>query len=188
MCLPTSFPNLRATIGLRRNKVEKKLLVRFSYRYRLAKSFQCTKAPEVGRTLAGYDAILKLFLAYTAYEQVLKPAVRLNVFAILPADINKIADEELAHRLRLNTKLMEFLLSYSTDVTLKNKIREFNDGISDDVTRIAYAIRNVYAHGDLTSTAIGLSTRKQQDVLWDLADFLLSYSDDVFTKCVEKLR
>lgn len=188
MYLPTSFANLRATVGLTRNKLEKKLLVRFSYRYRLAKSFKYTHAPEVGRTLAGYDAILKLFLAYTAYEQVLKPAVRLNVFAILPADKNEITDEEIADRLRLNTKLMNFLISYSTDENLVKRIRQFSDGNSDDITRVAYAIRNVYAHGDLTSTAIGLSTYAQQDVLWDLATFLLSYSDDVFTKCVDKLR
>ena len=106
----------------------------------------------------------------------------------LPADKNEIADEELADRLRLNKKLMNFLISYSTDENLVNRIRQFSDGNSDDITRVAYAIRNVYAHGDLTSTAIGLGTYAQQDVLWDLATFLLSYSDDVFTKCVDKLR
>ena len=188
MYLPTSFAVLKATVGLTRNKIEKKLLVRFSYRYRLAKSFQYTCAPEVGRTLAGYDAILKLFLAYTAYEQALKPAVRLNVFGILPVDKNQILDKGLAQRLRSNVKLMNFLVNYSTDENLIKKVGEFVNGSCNDITRVAYAIRNVYAHGDLTSSAIGLSTHKQQDVLWDLAHFLLSYSDDVFTKCVEKLR
>ena len=188
MYLPSSFSVLRTTVGLARNKEEKKLLVRFAYRYRLAKSFAYTHAPAVGRTLAGYDAILKLFLAYTAYEQILKPAVRLHIFPILPVDRNEICDENIAIALRANSKLMKFLIEYSTDSILINKLKAFAEGKTDDVTRVAYAIRNVYAHGDLTASAIGLSTYLQQDVLWDLASFLLTYSDETFTKCVEKLR
>lgn len=188
MHLPKSFVKLRKTVGLARHKEEKKLLVRFAYRYRLASSFQYTHAPAVGRTLHGYDAILKLFLAYTAYEQVLKPAVRLNVFGIFSVDRNEIADTAIAQQLRANIKLMNFLIGYSTDATLTKRIYEFIGNKSDDITRVAYAIRNVYAHGDLTPSAIGLSTHAQQDVLWDLADFLLDYSDNVFDKCVEKLR
>lgn len=188
MHLPTSFAALRTTVGLARNKEEKKLLVRFAYRYRLAKSFTYTHAPEVGRTLAGYDAILKLFLAYTAYEQILKPAVRLHVFAILPVDRNEIYDANIAENLRANEKLMNFLIGYSTDKNLTNRLQLFKENKTDDVTRVAYAIRNVYAHGDLTASAIGLGTHFQQDILWDLANFLLNYSDEIFTKCVEKLR
>ncbi len=188
MHLPKSFPKLKKAVGLARHKDEKKLLVRFSYRYRLASSFQYTHAPAVGRTLHGYDAILKLFLAYTAYEQVLKPAVRLNVFGILSVDRNEITDITIAQQLRANVKLMNFLINYSTDAKLAKRIRDFLDNKSDDVTRVAYAIRNVYAHGDLTPSAIGLSTHAQQDVLWDLAKFLLVYSDNVFDKCVDKMR
>jgi hypothetical protein len=53
---------------------------------------------------------------------------------------------------------------------------------------VAYAIRNVFAHGELTATPIGVALKTQRTTLEDLADFLLNYCDNIFTKCVEKLR
>ena len=50
------------------NAEVKRRLSRFPYRYRLAKSFVGIDAKEVGRTLIGYEAGMKVFLAYTAYE------------------------------------------------------------------------------------------------------------------------
>lgn len=76
--LPTSFHDLRRPIYLQRNRNEKKILIRFAYRYRLARSLEKTIAPHVGRTLKGYDAIHKVFLIYTAYEQIIKAANRLE--------------------------------------------------------------------------------------------------------------
>ncbi len=186
--LPTSFQDLRSSIYLKRNRNEKKILIRFAYRYRLARSLERTIAPHVGRTLKGYDAIHKVFLTYTAYEQIIKAANRLEIFQIYPIEINKVEDLELANRIREKEKLMKFLSLQDNDTNLSLKLKEFIKGDSNDLSCVAYAIRNFYAHGELTPTAIGLSKEDHYDLMWDFSIFILNYCDDVFTKCVQKLR
>ena len=186
--LPISFKLFKATVNLRLHSENKKLLTRFVYRYRLAKSFTEIIADDIGRTLKGYNAILKVFLTYTAYEQLLKASNGLRVYGLDGIDKNRIVDIELAERLRKNKQLINFLIEYSTDSILIGQLAAFRKNKNNDIVCVAYAIRNVFAHGELTATPIGIALKDERTTLLDLADFLLNYCDDIFTKCVEKLR
>lgn len=188
MSLPKSFNEFKKINYLRIHKEEKKQLVRFVYRFRLAKCFENTNAAGVGRTLKSYDAILKAFLAYTAYEQLMKAAPRLRVFKVFPIKINQIIDKELAENLRTQKTILTFLVINSTDKELSLKIHDFQEGSNDDIACVAFALRNVYAHGELTPTAIGIRNYKDQKILFDLADSILKYCDDLFSVTIEKLR
>lgn len=186
--LPSSFKQFKATVNLRSHSENKKLLARFVYRYRLAKSFTEIIAKDIGRTIKGYNAILKVFLTYTAYEQLLKGAYGLRVFGLDSIDRNRIEDAQLAEKLRKNKQLINFLIEYSKDSILIAQLVSFRKNSNNDVVCVAYAIRNVFAHGELTATPIGVALKTERTTLLELADFLLNYCDDIFTKCVEKLR
>lgn len=185
---PTSYNLFKPIAELRNHKQNKKELTRFVFRYRLAKSFEGMSAEGIGRTLEGYNAVVKLFLTYTAYEQLLRASVGLNVFGMFSIDRNTIFDARLADRLRKNGKLIDFLVEHSTDGTLLSKLISFRKNSNNDVVCVAYAIRNIFAHGELTATAIGTSLKSERETLYDLADVLLNYCNENFTKCVEKLR
>ena len=186
--LPSSFKQFKATVNLRLHNENKKLLARFVYRYRLAKSFTGLVAKDIGRTIKGYNAILKVFLTYTAYEQLLKASNGLSVYGLDGIAKNRIVDIELAERLRKNKQLIDFLVEYSTDSVLIGQLVAFRKNANNDIVCVAYAVRNVFAHGELTATPIGIALKDERTTLLDLADFLLNYCDDIFTKCVEKLR
>ena len=185
---PTAYPLFKKPLNLRRHNENKKQLIRFVYRYRLANSFSGIVADDIGKSIKGYNTILKVFLTYTAYEQLLNSAKGLHVFGLLSIDTNFILNKPLADKLRNNEELINFLIEHSVGSILISQLSKFRNGKSDDVVCIAYAIRNVFSHGELTATAIGTRLARQRKVLDELADFLLAYCDENFTKCVEKLR
>jgi len=163
------------------------LLNRFIFRYRLAESFEGMIAPDVGRTLLGYNVITKVFLAYTAYEGIVKAARRLYVRSVLTEDLNTIFDTNLASRLRQNEKLVSYLLENTTNPGLVTKIKLSFDESTSDVLCIAYALRNIFVHGDLTATSVGTETKAKRNDFINLANALLDYCDDKFTLCLRKL-
>ena len=61
------------------------------------------------------------------------------------------------------------------------------DGTDDDIVCLAYGIRNLYAHGELTTTDILDRTVKQRAVLVDVADTILDYCDKTFSSFMDKL-
>jgi hypothetical protein len=185
---PSAYNQFKAITDLYTHSENKSLLGRFVYRYRLARSFDQIIAGGIGRTLKGYNAIFKVFLTYTAYEQLLKGAYGLRIFGVKSVKNNRIINEGIAAKLRSNNNLINVLIEYSNDGILVGQLVAFRNATNNDITCVAYAIRNIFAHGDLTSTAIGLALKSQRTTLLDLADFLLDYCDLTFTKCVEKLR
>lgn len=186
--LPTTYSEFKKIKDLRKHKEHKKQLTRFVFRYRLANAFVGMHADGVGKTLNGYNVVMKVFLAYTAYEQLHRSAVGLNIFMLLPVDQHKIINRELASKLRANKLLIDFLVQYTTFSTIKNLIADFKAGRSDDIVCIAYALRNVFAHGELTATAVGTTLKTQRNDLFELADVLLDFCNEHFTYCIEKLR
>ena len=184
--MPTDFDAFEENRKLITNGPLKQLLNRFSYRYRLARSFKGMNAPEVGVTLEGYDAILKLLLAYIVYEVILKAANKLQIPKIMSMKDNKINDSKLIEKIRKNEKLKGFLLRNATNMrSVKAAVHSALAGETDDIACIAFALRNLFAHGDLTPSAIGLETKAERKLLWDVSDAILTYSDAVFTSCVK---
>ena len=105
-------------------------LSRFPYRYRLAKSFVGIDAKEVGKTLIGYEAGMKVFLAYTAYEDLIYAAQELGIENVKAKNENTILNKELAEQLLKNTNLMKFVRNNlrDEDTLLKVRIEEFIRG------------------------------------------------------------
>jgi len=174
-------------------KVSKKasaisLLNKFSFRYRLAEDFEGMIAPNVGKTLAGYNVIMKVFLAYTAYEAIVKAARYLKVQSVEEYELNTVFDLELAVKIRANQKLRAYLLAHRHRSDLANKIRLFFDGTTNDVVCIAYALRNIFSHGELTASVIGTETIAKRKLFIEIANSILDYCDDTFTLCLNRLR
>ena len=180
--------NLKA--GTKRFNEEVKIrLSRFPYRYRLAKSFVGIDAKEVGKTLIGYEAGMKVFLAYTAYEDLIYAAQELGIENVKAKNENTILNKELAEQLLKNTNLMKFVRNNlrDEDTLLKVRIEEFIRGETNDVLFLALAIRNFYAHGIFTATRGGVTKKSDKALYYRLADEVLKYCDKRFKNCVKKI-
>lgn len=185
--LPTDYDEYVELAKLSKRLTALPLLNRFVFRYRLAEDFEGLVAPNVGRTLEGYNVITKIFLSYTAYEAIVRASRNLRLHSIYSHELNTRFEPNLAIKIRENQKLKDFLLSYQHDVALKNKLLLFFNGTTHDIICVAFAIRNVFAHGDLTASAIGTETKAKRKVFTDLANSLLDYCDETFTLCLKRL-
>lgn len=185
--LPNDYDAFVKFAKISHKKVAISLLNKFSFRYRLAEDFEGIVAPNVGRTLAGYNVITKVFLAYTAYEALIKAARYLRVSSIQNIELNTCFDSALAIKIRQNEKLKSYLLAYPHEQAVANKIRHFFNGTSSDIVCIAFALRNIFAHGELTASVVGTETIAKRKVFTDLANSLLDYCDETFSLCVKKL-
>ena len=66
--MPTAYKDYQRKLKKGIKHIDADVVTRLSripYRYRLAKSFAGIDAQEVGKTLIGYEAGMKVFLAYT---------------------------------------------------------------------------------------------------------------------------
>lgn len=160
-------------------------LRRFAYRYRLAKSFTRIEAEGIGRSIETYSAFTKLFLAYTAYEQLIPVASRLRVTSSLQKNV--IYSNQLANRIRANTTLRLFIQNSSLTDWLKTRLQHMYIGTDNDIVCFAFAVRSLYAHGDLTTTDIGTGLARERKVITDVAEVMLDYCDTVFSDCMDKL-
>jgi len=190
--MPTSYKDYQQKLkaGTKRiNEEVKKRLSRFPYRYRLAKSFVGIDAKEVGRTLMGYEAGMKVFLAYTAYEDLIYAAQKLGIENVKDKNENTILNKELAEQLLKNNNLIEFVRENlrNEDALLKTKIEEFIRGETNDVLFVALAIRNFYAHGIFTATKGGVTKKADKAIYFKLADVVLKYCDKRYSNCIKKI-
>ena len=173
----SSVPNKKASYSLNV----------FCYRYRLAKSFVGISAKEVGKTLLGYVAAMKISLAYSAYDELATAATELSIQDFKHKNYNIINNKAMAEKLIKNTKLMTLLRNKTIDKNLSDQIEMFLKGESFDILCIARAIRNVFIHGTFTTTSGGVKNRQDAEIYFELAETLLKYCDGTFTRCIKKL-
>lgn len=76
---------------------------------------------------------------------------------------------------------------YPHEQALANKVKLFFNGTTSDIVCIAYALRNIFAHGELTASIVGRETIAKRKVFTELANSLLDYCDETFTLCLKKL-
>jgi len=164
-------------------------LNRFQYRYRFACSFSSmTIDGTTPLTAKGYTAFMKLFLAYSAYDE-----VRAAEMVLLKREKPKVHNIEnqaaLAATLRKNEKLKTLLIDGLANENdwLKRSLESFYDGKSEDIMCIATAARNSFVHGDLTAGGAGLSINARVAAIEELATILRSYSDKLFSKCLKRI-
>jgi hypothetical protein len=70
---------------------------------------------------------------------------------------------------------------------LTNSLEKFLNNKSVDVLCIAYAIRNLYAHGEFTGGGAGVTNNKIKDYYYEIADEVLSYSENLYSLCINKI-
>lgn len=188
--LPTAYKRLKAIKKQIENEEVKKTLNRFTYRYRMARAFVGINAPDIGeRTVRGYAVGMKLLLAYSAFDEIRLtrnafPKLRLN-----KGEYTKIVHTNLANKLRQNEELQK-LLSIATAVknpSLKKDIELFFKNKNDDVMCIATGLRNAFAHGVFTAAGAGLTTKRKQKQVDELANAVLDMTDDIALECVSQL-
>lgn len=141
-------------------------LVLFHARWRLAWCFQELAAPGYSDAVRdGYSAAFKVFLAYTAHEQLAK-AVGLKHSDFPLAGDPVLAADVRVHLVRLRHEMMD-----QSQGGQAAGLGAFWEGASDDVRFVAYGLRNVVAHGPFTASK--LRTKKSLAVLERLAEALL---------------
>lgn len=152
--------------------------VLFHARWRLASAFEELAAPGYSDTVQkGYSAAFKVFLSYTAHEQLAK-AIGLS-HAALPL----FASQDLAADLRRH--LAGFWGSISHDASPRQQvgIAEFRDGDTNDVRAVAYGLRNVVAHGPFTGSK--LRSKASRAVLGELAGAILIEDEKWFDQWLD---
>jgi hypothetical protein len=188
--LPTAHKRLKAIKKQIENEEVKKTLNRFTYRYRMARAFVGIDAPDIGeRTVRGYAVGMKLLLAYSAFDEI---RLTRNAFVKLRpnrGEYTKIVHKNLANKLRENEEL-ERLLSIASAVknpSLKKDIDLFFKNENDDVMCIATGLRNAFAHGVFTAAGAGLTTKRKQKQVEELANVVLDMTDDIALECMTQL-
>ncbi len=182
--LPTQFEKFDKSRKLIRNSSVRQKLNRFSYRYRLARSFAGMTAPEVGETLTGYDALMKVFLTYTAYELIIGAATDLQLPHVGSKSTNTVNDENLIRQIAENESLKHYVIKTSG----KNNRATIEDTMAlknFNIAAVVFALRNGVSHGDLTPTVVGIKTKADKQMLFALSNALLNYCDSVFSDCLK---
>lgn len=170
------------------NEHVKRRLHRFPYRYRLAKAFSGIEdGKQLGRSKAGYEAGMKVFLAYTALEEVYEAARILDRAAIADRQYATRSNIELASKLRRNARLKALLLNSFNSTDLQKNIEDFYRSFNSNIVFVAFAVRNLFAHGEFTAGGAGLIRKSDCETFTELANEVLAYCDKLFIGCVEIL-
>lgn len=183
-------------------ELTKRKLQRFPYRYRFAQAFEHIQADDAIaiRTLAGYEAGMKVFLAYTCYEQIVYVGARLGLTGIKDKAFNEILNNDMCLKFHKNKKFMELIneayenglatedsKDKKSNTQLTNSLDKFIADKSSDILCLAYAIRNMYAHGEFTGGGAGITNNTTRKLFYELADEVLNYSNQIYSQCITQL-
>jgi hypothetical protein len=78
--------------------------------------------------------------------------------------------------------------SKTSNTHLTNSLDKFINNKSSDVLCLAYAIRNLYAHGEFTGGGSGVTNNKTRQIYFELANEILDYSEKLYSQCLEKIK
>lgn len=185
--MPSYYENYLSRKHSITNDEIKRRLHRFPYRYRLAKAFTGINAVGLGKSKAGYEAGMKVFLAYTAYEEIHDAALLMKARSAQAKGNTIRSNNVLAAKLRKNERLKKLLLAHADDEKLRSNLNNFYNGITNDMMVLACAIRNIYAHGEFTAGGAGLVVAADCKDMRSIADEVLDYCDELFRDCTNKL-
>jgi hypothetical protein len=191
--LPTKnkeFSAMKKALNDKQKKQNEKflnLMNRFMYRYRMAKAFQTIIAEDVEkRTVDGYACGMKLFMAYSAYDEI-RSAERI----LLKIDRNKThkyVNDELAERIRKNKKMQDLLLETIAveEDGLKIMLKKFYANKNSEIMIFASSLRHSFVHGDFTTARSGLTNKREIQTVNDVTEVVLKVSDDIFSEILTK--
>lgn len=188
--LPTAYKRLKEVKKKIENEEMIRTLNRFTYRYRVARTFEGIVVRDIGeRTARGYAAGMKILLAYGAFDEIRQTRDSIPRLRPPKGEYTKIVNANLANKLRDNTDLRD-LLNIKTAVknpSLKKDVTQFFENENDDVMCIATGLRNAFAHGVFTAAGAGLTTKRKQKIIDELANAVLDMTDDIALACVSQL-
>ena len=189
--LPTKhkeFSAMKKALSDKQKKQNEKflnLMNRFMYRYRMAKAFKTLVAKDVEkRTVDGYACGMKLFMAYSAYDEI-RAAERI----LLKLDRNathKYKNEILAERIRSNDRMKDLLLETIAveEDGLRVMLKKFYANKNNEIMIFASSLRHSFVHGDFTTARSGLTNKREIQTINDVTDVVLKLSDELFSEMV----
>jgi hypothetical protein len=189
--LPTKhkeFSAMKKALNDKQKKQNEKflnLMNRFMYRYRMAKAFQTIVAENVEkRTADGYACGMKLFMAYSAYDEI-RAAERI----LLNLDRNKThkyKNEILAERIRSNERMKDLLLETIAveEDGLRVMLKKFYANKNNEIMIFASSLRHSFVHGDFTTARSGLTNKREIQTINDVTDVVLKISDEIFSEMI----
>jgi hypothetical protein len=189
--LPKKHKEFNAMMKALTEKQKKKnrdylnLLNRFMYRYRMAKAFQTIIATDVEkRTLDGYACGMRLFMAYSAYDEI-RAAERILI-GKRKNTIHKRKDAVLAEKIRTNKEMKDLLLNSITinDDGLRKTLINFYERKNDEIMFFASSLRHSFVHGDFTTARAGLTNKTKIGVINEVTNVVFEVSDDIFSEII----
>jgi hypothetical protein len=174
---------------------------RFTARLNLSIRFKGINADGfTSQTLRGYSAMMSVFLSFSAFEGLINsieeneylPSTKLCVDYKVNKHSHVFSNVKLENELRKNTELLEMLFEY-VDVDAKKGITKRIERLilfymgKSDLNVIASSIRNVVAHGQLTVSGGKVMTKRNADVLFELARLIENETTRQFAKYLEIL-
>ena len=189
--LPTKhkeFSAMKKALSDKQKKQNEKflnLMNRFMYRYRMAKAFQTIVVKDVEkRTVDGYACGMKLFMAYSAYDEI-RAAERI----LLKLDRNKThkyKNEILAERIRSNERMKDLLLETIAveEDGLRVMLKKFYANKNNEIMIFASSLRHSFVHGDFTTARSGLTNKREIQTINDVTNVVLKISDEIFNEMV----
>lgn len=160
---------------------------RFAARYRAANCFEEIRLRGFSNnTQAGYSALCRLLLVYSAFEAYLRIAgLKQNGLSKALAEFG--ADDVLdrIRKIDSNDRFYNFIYQRVNEAHKKELDSYFNT----DACNIAYlasAIRHIFAHGWLSPSANGNESSNAAEICNVLSDFLLRFMDYSFAQSVDQ--
>jgi hypothetical protein len=162
---------------------------RYMWRFRLARSFKGIEADEemTVRTLRGYSEGVRLFLAYSAFDEIRNAEYRINRVSYKNGHTLR-SDMELASQIRALPELKK-AIETSPAVNkpeLKNSVFAFYRHRNPDLMPIATAIRHMFAHGDMTVGSFGLSNESKRKLIRKLSHLILEKADEIAMRMLQQ--
>ena len=190
-------------------------LNRFAARYQLSKKFKGIDANLKAKTLDGYSRIFHVFLAYSAFETLLKGIEELSKREVDPisveVDIDKhnypMIDDQIAASIRKIKGLSDVLLEYADNDKRVVRLKAFFSlplsqkeldspnflrlqkelTFPNNLLVVASSIRNVVSHGQLSANGANAVTVKNGRTLEQLANLVEKCSLEIFSSYVNLL-
>ena len=175
---------------------------RFIARFRLASKFSGVRADGYSKqTLNGYDALLKVFLAYTAFEALLESLAENKATASkhfetqfsIDRHNHPFDDLSVSEKIWQNEKLLQVLIDYA-DVSERSSFQmealmSFYLGVTDGkhLHAVAKQIRHLVAHGNLTAYGAESIRKENTEALNELAQLILNETYSLFDKYVSEI-
>lgn len=185
---PLQWGNFHAWLdecGVQMAATELALWARYAARFKAASAFRGIKFSGLGeKTERGYSAALGVFLSYSVLEACWAASGQ----TLRQRKIIGINDVLLARRIRASLKSAANVIGGLNNGPLIKATESFMRDESDDVLTVARALRHLVAHGIFTPWGYGAVSLKAARTLNDLAEVVLSYSEQIFREHFRNLR